>query len=219
MAVVPRNGIVYCDDGEDDDITTLQPKRARICMDKRMAYKGPSTALKDIVASIDPKALQRRVYFLNEARTRYVSEGFYPADDYHVLAEFGGPRITPINHTEQHVRRLIQILPALCDAMHRGELYTCKEGPFRLRSFKTHNCARLYRDKKCVRFTLNDLCYMKNILHMVQAQRSQYILGQADVMAYVFAALDSIEFVEPPHTTAGLISYSQLFDELKIRLK
>ena len=52
------------------------------------------------------------------------------------------------------------------------------------------------------------------MLHMVQAQQSQYILAQADVMAFAFAALGSIEFVEPPHTTAGLIPYSQLFDEL-----
>ena len=59
---------------------------------------------------------------------------------------------------------------------------------------------------------------MKKIQHMVQAQQSQYILAQAEVMAVVFATLWSIEFVEPPHTTAGLIPYDQLFDELKIRL-
>ena len=53
---------------------------------------------------------------------------------------------------------------------------------------------------------------------MFHAQQSQYILAQVDVMAFAFAALVSIEFVEPPHTTAGLIPYGQLFDELKIRL-
>ena len=109
-------------------------------------------------------------------------------------------------------------LPSLCDAVHRGEIYTCKDGPFRLRSSKTNNCARLYRDRKCVSFTLNDLCYMKNMVHMVQAQLSQYILAQAEVMAFAFAAFGSIEFVVPPHTTAGLNPYGQLFDELKIRL-
>ena len=83
----------------------------------------------------------------------------------------------------------METLPALCEAMHRGELYTCKDGPFRLRSSKTHNRARMYGDKKCVSFTLNDLCYMKKIQHMVQAQQSQYILAQADVMAFVFATL------------------------------
>ena len=53
---------------------------------------------------------------------------------------------------------------------------------------------------------------------MVQAQQSQYILAQRDVTAFAIAALVSIEFVETPHTTAGLIPYGQLFDELKVQL-
>ncbi len=44
-----------------------------------------------------------------------------------------------------------------------------------------------------------------NILHVVQAQQAQYILAQTDVTAFAVAALGSIEFIEPPHTTAGLI--------------
>jgi hypothetical protein len=59
---------------------------------------------------------------------------------------------------------------------------------------------------------------MMNILHIVQAQQSQYILAQADVMSFTVAALGTIEFVESPHTSAGLLPYGQLFDELKIRL-
>ena len=110
-------------------------------------------------------------------------------------------------------------LPTLCEAMHRGELYTCKDDSFRLRSCKTHNNARMYRDRNCVSSKLTDLRYMMNILHMVQAQQAQYILAQTDVTAFAIAALGSIEFVEPPHTTAGLIPYGQLFDEHKVQLK
>ena len=135
-----------------------------------------------------------------------------------VLAEFAGRRIVPITLTEQHVKTLMEHLPALCEAMHRGELYTCKDGPFRLRSCKTHNNARMYRDRKCISFKLTDLRYMMNILPMVQAQQAQYILAQTDVTAFAVAALGSIEFIEPPHTTAGLIPYGQLFDELKVQL-
>ena len=113
MAAVPRNVIVYCEDCEDDDITTLLPKRARICMDKRMDSKRSSPAVQDIVASIGPRVLLRRVYFQNKARTRYVSVGFYPAENYQVLAENMGPRISPIILTEQHVRMLMENLPAL----------------------------------------------------------------------------------------------------------
>jgi hypothetical protein len=108
-------------------------------------------------------------------------------------------------------------LPALCEAMQRGELYTCKDGSFRLRSSKTHNCARVYRDKKCVNFTLTDLRYMMIMLHLVEAQQSQYILAQADVMVIAFAALGALDFVESPRTTASQIPYGMLFEELKMR--
>ena len=153
MAAVPRNGVVYCEDGENDDIRTLILKWARVCADKLIDSKRTPPDLQDIVTSIDSRVLLRCVHFLNEEGTRYVAVGFYPADNYQVLAEFGVPRIAPITLTEQHVRMLMENLPALCDAMHRGELYTCKDGPFRLRSSKTNNCARLYCDKKCVSLT------------------------------------------------------------------
>jgi hypothetical protein len=187
-------------------------------MDKRIDSKRPNPALHVILASTATRVLLLRVYFLNEERTRYVSVGFYPSEEYQVLAEFGGPRIAPITLTEHHVRSLMEHLPALCKAMERSEQYTCKDGPFRLRTSKTHNNARLYHDRKCVSSTLKDLRYMMEMLHMVQAQQSQHILAQADVMAFAFAALGPIEFVEPPHITAGLIPYGKLFDELKLHL-
>ena len=133
------------------------------------------------------RVLLRRVYFLNEGRTRYVSVGFYPSVNYQVLIDFGGPLIALITLTEHHFRTLMEALPALCEAMQHGELYTRKDGDFRLRSSKTNNRAKLYCDKKSVRFTLTDLRYMLTMLHMVEAQQSQYILPQADVMSFAFA--------------------------------
>ena len=47
---------------------------------------------------------------------------------------------------------------------------------------------------------------------MVQAQQTQYILAETEVTAFAVAALVPIEFIKPPHTTAGLIPYGQLFD-------
>jgi hypothetical protein len=35
--------------------------------------------------------LLRRLFFINEYRTKYVSVGFYPASDYLPLVEFGLP--------------------------------------------------------------------------------------------------------------------------------
>ena len=59
---------------------------------------------------------------------------------------------------------------------------------------------------------------MSIMLHMVEAQQSQYNLAQVDVMTFAFATLGSLEFVEPPRSTAGQIPYGQLFEELKLRL-
>jgi hypothetical protein len=40
--------------------------------------------------AFDPKrVLLRRLFFINEDRTKYVSVGFYPARDYLPLVEFG----------------------------------------------------------------------------------------------------------------------------------
>ena len=55
---------------------------------------------------------------------------------------------------------------------------------------------------------------MSIMLHMVEAQQSQYNLAQVDVMTFAFATLGSLEFVEPPGSTAGQIPYGQLFDNL-----
>jgi len=43
--------------------------------------------------AFDPKrALLRRMFFINEDETKYVSVGFYPARDYQTLVEFGDIR-------------------------------------------------------------------------------------------------------------------------------
>jgi hypothetical protein len=60
-----------------------------------------------ISPTFDPtKFLQRRVFFVNKGKSRYVSSGFYAARNYQVLVEFVGPRITSTTPTEQHVRTL-----------------------------------------------------------------------------------------------------------------
>jgi hypothetical protein len=145
------------------------------------------------------RGLLRRVYFLHEEGTLYVCVGFYPYGNYHVLAKFGGSRITPITLIEHHVSTMLEALPVLCEAMERCELYTRKDGSFRLRSSKTHNCARLSR--KSVSFTLRDLLYMMTMLHMVEAQQSQYSLAQADVTLFAFGVLGSLIFDEPTRSS------------------
>ena len=189
MSRVPRYRIVY---GGDDSIGPVDPALATQDFIKEDISPAPDTT----------RVLLRHVFFLNEEKSWYVSVGFYPANNYQVLAEFGGPRIAPITLTEQHVKTLVEHLPALCEAMYRGEHYTCKDSPFCLQSGGTHTTARMYRDKKCVSFKLADLRYMMNVLHFIQVQQTQYILAQ-NVVAFVVAALGSIEFllshlIQPP---------------------
>ena len=127
--------IVYCADGDDDDtvdIHALMVKRARVCKEGIINSKQPNGTAKDVLAKTDVWAILGRIYFLNEERTRYVSVGFYPSDNYQVLVEFGGPRIVPIRLAEHYFRTLMEALPALCDAMQCGELYTRKDGAFRI---------------------------------------------------------------------------------------
>ena len=77
---------------------------------------------------------------------------------------------------------------------------------------------RDYRDKKYANFILTNVRYMRTMLHMAEAKQSQYILAQTDIMCLAFATLGSLEFVEPPRSTAIQIPYGQLFQELKLRL-
>jgi hypothetical protein len=78
------------------------------------------------------RVLLRHVFFLNAENSRNVSVGFYPARYYRVLTEFGGPRISLITLTEQHLTTLMEHLLKLCEAMCRGERYACKDGVFGL---------------------------------------------------------------------------------------
>ena len=187
MAAVPRKGVVYCEDGEDDgatDVHAFFAKRTRTCTDGVAASQRPAVTAPDVLSGTSARVLLRCVYFLNEEKTRYVSVGCYPSENYQVSMEFGGPRIVPIQLAEQHVRTLLDALPALCAAMQCGDLYTRNDVAFRIRSGRAHTCASLYHGKRSVSFRIADLRYMVTMLHVVEALQSQYVLAQADVMSF-----------------------------------
>ena len=97
----------------------------------------------------------------------------------------------------------MEALPTSCDAVQHGELYTRNDGSFCLRSSKINNCTRVYRDKNCVSFTLTDMCYIMTMLHMVEAQQSQYILEQEDVISFAYGVLGSLVFDEPTRSSVS----------------
>ncbi len=79
MAAVPRKGVVYSEDGEDYDTTDIHAlfvKRARGCKEGIVTSKQSTVPEQDDLSRALVQVLLRRVYFLNEARTPYVSVGF-----------------------------------------------------------------------------------------------------------------------------------------------
>ena len=69
-------------------------------------------------SAFDPKGvLLRRLFFMNEDRTKYVSVGFYPARDYLLLVEVGvlrsggGPKTLILS--DEQVDVLAETLPTL----------------------------------------------------------------------------------------------------------
>jgi hypothetical protein len=99
-------------------------------------------------AFIDPRrVLLRRVFFLNEDRTKYVSVGFYPIRDYRPQVEFGAVKSnksTVLILVNQYVATLAAILPTFCESMYAGEPYVHKDGDFRITASIGGNIARMY---------------------------------------------------------------------------
>ena len=81
--------------------------------------------VEEVSPAFDPKrVLLRRVFFIDEDRTKYVSVGFYPARDYQPLVEFGHvkrEKPTILVLADRHVKTLAEILPRL-QTEHYGKL-------------------------------------------------------------------------------------------------
>ncbi len=64
MAAVPRKGVVYCEDDEDDDaadIHALFAKRARSCTEGVAASQQPVVTAPDDLSGASARVLLRRV--------------------------------------------------------------------------------------------------------------------------------------------------------------
>ena len=66
--------------------------------------------------AFDPSwVLLRRVFFLNDEKSRYVSVRFYPACNYQPLVEFVGTRILPLVLPTDYVTVVTEQLPGLVE--------------------------------------------------------------------------------------------------------
>ena len=100
--------------------------------------------------AFDPKrVLHRRMFFINEDKTKYMSVGFYLARDYQPLVEFGAIRREGSKSLilTQQKSRGAGGLTAIRDSMCVGGdriIIKCESGNFRLHTPKRHDSDRLF---------------------------------------------------------------------------
>jgi hypothetical protein len=158
--------------------------------------------------------LLRRIFF-GTNKIGYVSVGFYPARNYNVLVEFGGPKLTRNTLADQYVRTLAEHLPALCEKMCNDEEYRCENCDFRLSTTRGYRTTRLKLDDNYIVCRLQDIQYLLRIFYMVHMQQMRYLEAMPDVMNYATNVLSAIDYGEPNVNANEYIVYPQLFDELK----
>jgi len=109
----------------------------------------------------DPKrVLLRRLFFIDEDRTKYVSVGFYRVRDYHPFVELGSIKkngSTILILDDRQVNKMAECLPRICASMCGNEQYGCKKGDFRLNTTGSYRIAQLYLDKQYIGLRLGDL--------------------------------------------------------------
>lgn len=115
----------------------------------------------------DPnRVLLRRVFFINEKKTRYVSVEFYPTRNYQPLVELEGPKLKPVILTDQHVVTMAECLPSICETMCDDGQYACLDGAFRLNTTGSYRIPRLYIGKH-ITLKFQELHYLLNVFYIV----------------------------------------------------
>jgi len=171
--------------------------------------------------AFDPKlVLLRRIFFINEDKTKYMSVGFYPARDYQPPVEFGAFRkggSKSLILTDEEVAALADCLPAISDSICVGGdrvIIKCESGNFRLHTPKRHGSARLFVGTEYISLTQPDMVYLVRVFHILQQQLRDFIIALPDVLSYVISSLASASYVEPPPNASTNIDYPHLYEEL-----
>jgi hypothetical protein len=161
------------------------------------------------------RVLLRRAFFIKPERSKNVSVGFYPSQNYEPYLQLGGARLRPIVLSQQDVTTLTDRLPDICQSMYKHEQYAFSDGLFRLATTRGYKTARITFDRHYISLKLEELRYLSNMFYVLQNQLTYYTLALPDLLNYVAKALSSTTFAEPSPDVSNLILYYQLFDELK----
>ena len=144
--------------------------------------------------AFDPKRiLLRRMFFIREDKTKYLSVGFYPARDYQPFVEFGAIRrggSKSLILTYEQVATFADCLPAIRDSMCVvGDRFiiNCESGNFRLhtpRGTCRPDCLSV-----CISLAQPHMDYLVRVFHIIQQQLREYIIAMPDVLSYVTSSL------------------------------
>jgi hypothetical protein len=174
-----------------------------------------SFPVENISPEFDPnRVLLRRVFFISEDKSRYVSVGLYPTQNYQPFIEFGGNRNKPIALTQEHVSTFASHLPRLCQEVCADNRYQIKNGSFKVTTIVGSRAAKLTLDNQHLTLRLQDLQYLLGMFHVVQSQLNTYLLALPDILSYITEAWHSSAYVEPTSSFTGVINFPQLYEEL-----
>jgi hypothetical protein len=172
-----------------------------------------------ISPAFDPKSvLLRRIFFLNEDKSKYVSIGYYPARNYERMVEFGCLRNSPIILTETQVRYLAEVIPHMCHSLCINESKTFKYGDLKLTKTGSIKVARLYFGTRYISLKLEELGYLQDMFYIIHNQQLLYMCALRDVLTYVISAQSSTTYIEPHPNASMHVLYPQLFEEIKTML-
>jgi len=139
-------------------------------------------------SAFDPsRVLLRRVFFLSDKKSRYVSFGFYPAHNYQPLVEFGETRILPLVLPADYVYIVVERLPGLVEAMcwHERFVWRSEDKVFKMNSTGWYRISRFTHDKHWISLKLHEMRTLQCIFYMITNQLFMYTEALGDVHAYV----------------------------------
>jgi hypothetical protein len=110
---------------------------------RRVRAPELDTCMEAVATALDPNRALRRVFFIAEDKSKYVSVGYYPTRDYQPLAEFGGAKKLPLLLNVQQLQTMGKNIPALCDALCTNEYYMKKDVDFRMNTTGSYRIARV----------------------------------------------------------------------------
>ena len=102
----------------------------------------------DVVSTVlanPSRAILRRVFFIAEDKSKFVSVAYFPARGYQPLAEFGGAKKLPLLLHAQQLQTMAENIAALCNALSTNEHFRKKDGNFKMNTTGSYRIASVSR--------------------------------------------------------------------------